>query len=121
MPKIQRILATVNPVTLDTSAARRAAQLAKLLDAFNHRSDVTPIVESKLKCDTLLVCGGKAESHVKGMEALFAVCDKTKTSMIKVIHRSNILFDAATGNYVYVVDGDACPLSEICRYAMHSI
>ncbi len=69
-----------------TAAQKQMNQknVAKFLDEFNHRSDVTPIVERSLKCDTLLVCGGKADAHVKGMEALFAVCDKTKTSMLKV-------------------------------------
>ena len=40
--------------------------VAKFAGAFLNRSDVVPIVEKSLKCETMLVAGAKAESHVKG-------------------------------------------------------
>ena len=41
--------------------------VAKFAGAFLNRSDVIPIVEKSLKCETMLVAGAKAESHVKGL------------------------------------------------------
>ena len=36
----------------------------KLLEAFEARSDIMPVVE-KSKCETILMAGAKAEAHVK--------------------------------------------------------
>ena len=58
--------------------------VSKLLEAFENRSDVVPIIERSLKCDAVMLVGKKAENHVKGLEAIFASCDKTKTSMLKI-------------------------------------
>lgn len=69
--------------------------VAKYMDAFNNRSDIMTMVENKLKCDTLLVAGAKAEAHVKGMENLFAISDKTKTSMLKLDDVGGLLMDEA--------------------------
>merc|ERR1712203_971642 len=55
----------------------------KLLEAFEARSDIMPVVE-KSKCETILMAGAKAEAHVKGIDAIFSVSDKTKTSMMKI-------------------------------------
>lgn len=56
----------------------------KYLEAFQTRTDIIPQIERNLKCDTLLVAGAKDAAHVTGMEAAFANCDKTKTSMLKI-------------------------------------
>jgi hypothetical protein len=55
----------------------------KLLEAFEARSDIIPVVE-KSKCETILMAGAKAEAHVKGIDAIFSVSDKTRTSMMKI-------------------------------------
>merc|ERR1712008_344035 len=51
----------------------------KLLEAFEARSDIMPVCE-KSKCETIL----KAGAHCKGIDAIFSVSDKTKTSMMKI-------------------------------------
>ena len=55
----------------------------KLLEAFEARSDIMPVCE-KSKCETILMAGAKAEAHCKGIDAIFSVSDKTKTSMMKI-------------------------------------
>lgn len=65
----------------------------KLLEAFEARSDIMPVVE-KSKCETILIAGAKAEAHVKGIEAIFGACDKTKTSMMKIDGVFTILEEA---------------------------
>jgi len=65
----------------------------KLLEAFEARSDIMPVVE-KSKCETILIAGAKAEAHVKGIEAIFGACDKTKTSMMKIDGVFTILDEA---------------------------
>merc|ERR550519_713002 len=55
----------------------------KLLEAFEARDDILPILE-KSKCETMLLAGSKADAHVKGIDAIFGVCDKTKTSVMKI-------------------------------------
>ena len=65
----------------------------KLLEAFEARSDIMPVVE-KSKCETILMAGAKAEAHVKGIDAIFSVSDKTKTSMMKIDGVFTILDEA---------------------------
>ena len=55
----------------------------KLMEAFESRSDISTVVE-KSQCDTMLIAGSKADTHVKGIESIFGNCDKTKTSMMKI-------------------------------------
>ena len=43
----------------------------KLMEAFESRSDVVPILEKSLKCEAMLLAGAKAEAHVKGLDAIF--------------------------------------------------
>jgi len=68
--------------------------VSKLLEAFENRSDVVPIIERSLKCDAVMLVGKKAENHVKGLEAIFASCDKTKTSMLKIDGVHNVMDEA---------------------------
>lgn len=68
--------------------------VAKFAGAFLNRSDVVPTVEKSLKCETMLVAGAKADSHVKGMENLFGYCDKTKTSMLKIDDVTSVMEEA---------------------------
>ena len=65
----------------------------KLLEAFEARSDILPVLE-KSKCETMLLAGAKAEAHVKGIDAIFGVCDKTKTSVMKIDGVFSILDEA---------------------------
>lgn len=65
----------------------------KLLEAFEARSDILPVLE-KSKCETMLLAGAKAEAHVKGIDAIFGVCDKTKTSVMKIDGVFTILDEA---------------------------
>ena len=64
-----------------------------LLEAFEARSDIIPILE-KSKCEAMLLAGSKAEAHVKGIDAIFGVCDKTKTSVMKIDDVFSILDEA---------------------------
>jgi len=65
----------------------------KLLEAFESRSDILPILE-KSNCEAMLLAGSKAEAHVKGIDAIFGVCDKTKTSVMKIDGVFSILDEA---------------------------
>jgi len=65
----------------------------KLLEAFETRSDILPILE-KSKCEAMLIAGSKAEAHVKGIDAIFGVCDKTKTSVMKIDGIFSVLDEA---------------------------
>ena len=40
--------------------------VAKFAGAFLNRSDVVPIVEKSLKCETMLMAGAKSDVQVKG-------------------------------------------------------
>ena len=59
------------------------SNVKKFLEAFESRNDVTSVVE-KSSCDTMLIAGSKADTHVKGIDAIFGYCNKTKTSMMKI-------------------------------------
>jgi len=68
--------------------------VAKFAGAFLNRSDVVPIVEKSLKCETMLMAGAKSDVQVKGMESIFGYCDKSKTSMLKIDDVSNVMDEA---------------------------
>ena len=63
------------------------------LDNLQARDDVTEFLEDKMTSDALLVSGSKSSS-VKAMEHMFANCDKTRTSMIKIDDVADVLNEA---------------------------
>jgi len=68
--------------------------VAKFLGSYMNRSDVVPIIERSLKVETMLVAGAKADNQVKGMEAIFSICDKAQTSMLKIDDVQNVMDEA---------------------------
>jgi len=56
--------------------------MAKYVDSFQDRDDVSDKLKGGLKIDTLLVTGSK-QSSLKACEAMFSNCNKTRTSIIK--------------------------------------
>jgi len=67
--------------------------MSKYVDSFQARDDVTEFLEDKMTSDALLVSGSKSSS-VKAMEHMFANCDKTRTSMIKIDDVADVLNEA---------------------------
>jgi len=56
--------------------------MAKYVQSFQDRDDVSDKLKTQLKVDCLLVSGSK-ESKLKACDAMFQNCDKTKTSIIR--------------------------------------
>ena len=67
--------------------------MSKYVDSYQARDDVTEMLEDKMTSDALLVSGSKSSS-VKAMEHMFAHCDKTRTSMIKIDDVADVLNEA---------------------------
>jgi len=93
MDKVLKMRIGDKPMTAEQKQMNQK-NVQKLMDAFEARSDVTPIIEKSLKCECMLLAGAKAEMHVKGLDAIFGFCDKTKTSYIKVDDVHNVLEEA---------------------------
>ena len=74
------------------------ANVSKFMGAYMNRTDILPIVDKSQGCETMLVAGAKADSHVKGMEAVFSHCDKSRTSMLKIDDVANVI-DEAPGKF----------------------
>lgn len=67
--------------------------MSKYVDSYQNRDDITDALKDKMSCDALLVSGSKS-SCVQAMEYMFANCDKTKTSMIKIDDVTDVLNEA---------------------------
>jgi len=67
--------------------------MAKYVDSYQNRDDITEALKDKMSCDALLVSGSKS-SCVQAMEYTFANCDKVKTSMIKIDDVTDVLNEA---------------------------
>jgi len=93
MDRVKNMRVGNKPLTSDQKQMNQN-NVAKFAGAFLNRSDVIPIVEKSLSCETMLLAGAKAESQVKGMESIFGYCDKSKTSMLKVDDVANIMEEA---------------------------
>jgi len=93
MDRVKNMRVGSKPLTSDQKQMNQN-NVAKFAGAFLNRSDVIPIVEKSLSCETMLLAGAKAESQVKGMETIFGYCDKSKTSMLKVDDVTNIMEEA---------------------------
>jgi len=93
MDRVKNMRIGSKPMTAEQKQMNQN-NVAKFAGAFLNRSDVIPTVEKSLKCETMLVAGAKAESHVKGMEALFGFTDKMKTSMLKIDDVSSVMEEA---------------------------
>jgi hypothetical protein len=93
MDRVKNIRVGSKPLTSDQKQMNQN-NVAKFAGAFLNRSDVIPIIEKSLNCETMLLAGAKAESQVKGMETIFGYCDKSKTSMLKVDDVANIMEEA---------------------------
>merc|ERR1712214_5590 len=93
MDRVKNMRVGNKPLTSDQKQMNQN-NVAKFAGAFLNRSDVIPIVEKSLSCETMLLAGAKAESQVKGMEGIFGYCDKSKTSMLKVDDVANIMEEA---------------------------
>merc|ERR1712038_253988 len=81
MDKVLKMRIGDKPMTAEQKQMNQK-NVQKLMEAFESRSDVVPILEKSLKCEAMLPAGAKAEAHVKGLDAIFGYCDKSKTSYI---------------------------------------
>ena len=70
MDKVLKMRIGDKPMTAEQKQMNQK-NVQKLMDAFEARSDVTPIIEKSLKCECMLLAGAKAEMHVKGLDAIF--------------------------------------------------
>merc|ERR1711983_500752 len=82
MDKVLKMRIGDKPMTAEQKQMNQK-NVQKLMEAFESRSDISTVVE-KSQCDTMLIAGSKADTHVKGIESIFGNCDKTKTSMMKI-------------------------------------
>lgn len=64
--------------------------LKMFVNAFLSRTDIATNLKTKLKVDTLLVCGSRA-SHLHTVDTMFSVCDRQKTQLIKIDDVGDVL------------------------------
>jgi len=89
---MDRVKKQAKPMTAEQKQMNQS-NVKKFLEAFESRNDVTSVVE-KSSCDTMLIAGSKADTHVKGIDAIFGYCNKTKTSMMKIDGVSTVIDEA---------------------------
>lgn len=64
--------------------------MAKYVEAYSNRKDITPLLCKGLKCDALLLVGSKT-SNVAAAEHMHANMDKTKVSLLKIDDVGNVM------------------------------
>ena len=64
--------------------------MAKYVQSFQDRDDVSDKLKTQLKVDCLLITGSKSSS-LKACDAMFQCCDKVSTSSYRILNDFNVI------------------------------